>query len=50
MLFFDVNNGIARRAWARNEGALSTIEKEHSPVMNITIPYLADDALLDSLI
>lgn len=50
MLYFDVNNGIARRAWARNEGALSTIEKEISPTMKVTIPYLADDKLLDSLI
>jgi urocanate hydratase len=49
MLYFDVNNGIARRAWARNEGALSTIEKEISSTQ-ITIPYLADDTLLDSLI
>jgi urocanate hydratase len=49
MLYFDVNNGIARRAWARNEGALSTIEKEISASTQITIPYLADDALLDSL-
>ena len=49
MLYFDVNNGIARRAWARNEGALSTIEKEISPSIQITIPYLADDVLLDSL-
>jgi len=50
MLYFDVNNGIARRAWARNEGALSTIEKEISPSLRVTIPYLADDKLLDSLI
>jgi urocanate hydratase len=49
MLYFDVNNGIARRAWARNEGALSTIEKEISASTQITIPYLADDVLLDSL-
>jgi urocanate hydratase len=49
MLYFDVNNGIARRAWARNGGALSTIEKEISASTQITIPYLADDVLLDSL-
>jgi urocanate hydratase len=48
-LYFDVNNGIARRAWARNGGALSTIEKEISASTQITIPYLADDVLLDSL-
>jgi urocanate hydratase len=50
MLYFDVNNGIARRAWARNEGALSTIEKELSVSMVVTIPYQADDKLLDKLI
>ncbi|MBL7872631.1 MAG: urocanate hydratase [Cyclobacteriaceae bacterium] len=49
MLYFDVNNGIARRAWARNVGALSTIEKEISSSTQITIPYLADDSLLDSM-
>lgn len=50
MLYFDVNNGIARRAWACNEGALTTIEKELSDSMNITIPYQADDKLLNQLI
>lgn len=49
MLFFDVNNGIARRAWARNEGALTTIEKELSQSLVVTIPYQADDNLLDNL-
>lgn len=49
MLYFDVNNGIARRAWARNSGALSTIEKEISSTTQITIPYLAHDSLLDSM-
>jgi len=50
MLYFDVNNGIARRAWARNEGALTTIEKELSDSMIVTIPYQADDKLLNQLI
>ncbi|MBX2916721.1 MAG: urocanate hydratase [Cyclobacteriaceae bacterium] len=50
MLYFDVNNGIARRAWARNEGALSTIQKEQSEQFTVTIPYLADDVLLNDLI
>jgi len=50
MLYFDVNNGIARRAWARNEGALTTIEKELSESMIVTIPFQADDRLLDQLI
>jgi urocanate hydratase len=50
MLYFDVNNGIARRAWARNEGALTTIEKELSQSLQVTIPYQADDKLLEQLI
>ena len=50
MLYFDVNNGIARRAWARNAGAVTTIEKELSESMTVTMPYLADDHLLEQLI
>ncbi len=50
MFYFDVNNGIARRAWARNEGALTTIEKELSESLVVTIPYHADDKLLDKLV
>ncbi len=50
MLYFDVNNGIARRAWARNEGALSAIRKEQSDQFKITIPYPADDTLLNNLL
>lgn len=50
MLYFDVNNGIARRAWARNEGAMSAIEKEQSERLTVTMPYLADDKLIDRLI
>jgi urocanate hydratase len=50
MLYFDVNNGVARRAWARNEGALTAIQQELSETMQITIPFLADDNLLDELI
>ena len=49
MLYFDVNNGIARRAWARNAGAMTAIEKEISPSMIVTMPYLADDNLIDQL-
>jgi len=49
MLYFDVNNGIARRAWARNEGALAAIQKEQSEEFTVTIPYLADDILLTNL-
>jgi len=52
MLFFDVNNGIARRAWARNEGALNAIERAQKLNENLTItmPYLADQKLIDGLI
>ncbi|MGY6562782.1 MAG: urocanate hydratase [Luteibaculaceae bacterium] len=52
MLFYDVNNGIARRAWARNEEALFAIkrEMERSPNLKVTLPNLADDSLLDNLI
>ena len=48
MLFFDVNNGIARRAWARNKEALAAIDTEMKRSMNlkITTPVLVDDALL----
>ncbi len=50
MLYFDVNNGIARRAWARNTGALATIEREMSETMTVTMPYLADDQLIEQLV
>ncbi len=49
MLFWDVNNGIARRSWARNEGAMFTIEREMDrfPDLKVTIPSLADEALIE---
>jgi len=50
MLYFDVNNGITRRAWARNEGALSAIKKEMDRGLQITLPHLTDDSLIDKLI
>jgi urocanate hydratase len=52
MLHWDVNNGIARRSWARNEGALFTLNKEmeKSPNLKVTIPYIADDKLIDEAI
>lgn len=52
MLCWDVNNGIARRAWARNEGALHTIKREmvRNPLLKITLPAPADDALIDNTI
>ncbi len=51
MLHFDVNNGIARRAWAKNKGALSAIQREQdrSPNLKVTLPYSADDSLINKL-
>ncbi|MEG1405346.1 MAG: urocanate hydratase, partial [Alistipes sp.] len=48
MLLWDVNNGIARRSWARNEGAMSAIKREmaRTPELKVTLPNLADDALV----
>ena len=48
MLFWDVNNGIARRSWARNEGARFAIEREmaRSPQLKVTLPNLADETLI----
>lgn len=45
MLFWDVNNGIARRAWARNPHALTTIQRamEAYPDLQVTVPYLAEE-------
>jgi urocanate hydratase len=49
MLHWDVNNGIARRSWARNDGAIFTLkrEMERTPGLKITIPNIADDDLID---
>ncbi|MFT5778645.1 MAG: urocanate hydratase, partial [Crocinitomicaceae bacterium] len=51
LLHWDVNNGIARRNWARNEGATFAIKRamEKEPLLTVTIPELVDDALIDSL-
>jgi len=51
MLHFDVNNGIARRSWARNEGAVSAAKRamKDDSRLRITMPNLADDGLIDSL-
>ena len=50
MLFWDVNNGIARRSWARNPEAMSTAKRamEQTPDLVITMPNLVDDRLLGS--
>jgi len=51
MLFWDVNNGIARRNWARNEGAIFAIERamESEPKLKVTVPNLVDDKLLTNI-
>lgn len=49
MLHFDVNNGIARRAWARNPGAMAAIERELSDHVQITTPHLVNPELLDNI-
>ena len=48
MLHWDVNNGIARRSWARNQGAIRAItrEMERTPLLQVTLPHLVDDDLL----
>lgn len=49
MLFWDVNNGISRRSWARNEGAIFAIKRamETQPLLKVTIPNIVEDSLLD---
>ena len=49
MLFWDVNNGIARRSWARNEEAVFAIKRamEVQPLLKVTLPNMVDDALLN---
>ncbi|MFA7410175.1 MAG: urocanate hydratase, partial [Bacteroidales bacterium] len=49
MLYWDVNNGIARRSWARNPGAVSTIQKamEQNPQLKVTVPTIATDEIIN---
>jgi urocanate hydratase len=51
MLYFDVNNGIARRAWAGNEHAIETIERENQSVAGLvtTCPFSVDSSVIDRL-
>ena len=48
MLLWDVNNGISRRSWARNPGAMTAIRRqmERTPGLCVTLPNLADDAIV----
>ena len=52
MLFWDVNNGIARRSWARNEGARFAItrEMERTPELRVTLPNPADENLIRNIL
>ena len=51
MLLWDVNNGIARRSWARNEGAVNAIrrEMERTPGLKVTLPNFADENMIKAL-
>ena len=51
MLFWDVNNGVSRRAWARNDEALFAIKREmdRTPNLKVTLPNLVNDNLLEGL-
>lgn len=51
MLFWDVNNGIARRSWARNKEAMFTIREtmKRYPDLKVTVPHLAKDELIEAL-
>ena len=51
MLFWDVNNGIARRNWARNSGAITQIKRamKKNKMLDVTLPNLVDENLLKDL-
>lgn len=51
MLHWDVNNGISRRGWARNSGAITAIkrEMERTPLLKVTLPEICDDGLIEGL-
>ncbi len=52
MLFWDVNNGIARRSWARNKGSMDAIrrEMERTPELTVTMPNLVDDDIIEDAV
>ena len=52
MLHWDVNNGIARRSWARNKGAMFTLKREmdRTSGLKVTVPFIADDKLIEDVI
>jgi len=51
MLHWDVNNGIARRSWARNKGAIFAIKRamEQEPKLRVTLPYFTDDEFINKM-
>ncbi len=51
MLLWDVNNGIARRSWARNAGAMTAIERQmqRTPQLKVTLPNLVEDSLIEGV-
>ncbi|MBO4644901.1 MAG: urocanate hydratase [Bacteroidales bacterium] len=51
MLYWDVNNGISRRAWARNDGALFAIKRAMSmnPNLKVTLPNMVDDSIMEKV-
>ncbi len=52
MLHWDVNNGISRRNWARNDGAISAVKRamEYEPLLKVSIPNTADESMLENVI
>ncbi|MBP2832049.1 urocanate hydratase [Aquimarina sp. U1-2] len=52
MLFYDVNNGISRRSWARNQEALFAIQREmeRTPQLKVTLPSQVEDSILDQIL
>ena len=52
MLLWDVNNGIARRSWARNEGSMHAIQREmeRTPGLKVTMPNLVEDNVIDNAV
>ena len=50
MLLWDVNNGIARRSWARNEGSIQAIQREmqRTPGLVVTLPNIVDDDIINA--
>ena len=51
MLLWDVNNGIARRSWARNKGSIDAIQREmeRTPGLKVTLPNFVDDSEIEKL-